>query len=127
MLPIKGPNDEDDEPSTPLRKAHGLVYIRRFLATKNSWKGKYPRVFCICESSILTLNPTTFEVTNEWSYASDLLDVTTSGIDTTEFSISVKKKESSSVKSTPVANLHAPMSLCCIHTNFRSSSPCPVM
>ena len=38
MLPIKGPTPEndDDEPAQPLRKAHGLEYIRRFLTTKNS-------------------------------------------------------------------------------------------
>ena len=96
MLPIKGPGQEDDdEPAVPLRKAHGLQYLRRFLATKNSWKGKYARVFCVCEQSVLTLNPTTFEVTNEWSYAGDLLDVSCSGIDTTDFSITVKKSEGS--------------------------------
>lgn len=36
-LPIKGPApEEDDEPTVPLRKAHGLEYLRRFLTTKNS-------------------------------------------------------------------------------------------
>ena len=46
---------------------------------------KYPRLFCICERSALTLNPTTFEVTNEWTYANDLLDVSCAGVDTQEF------------------------------------------
>ena len=101
MLSIKDRNHvearEDDEEGTnpdgtPLRRSHGLTYIRRFLATKNSWKGKYQRLFCVCEASILTLNPNTLEVTNEWSYANDLLDVTASGVDTFEFSITVKKE-----------------------------------
>ena len=57
------------------------------------WKGKYARIFCICEKALVTLNPTTFEVTNEWAYATDLLDVTTSGIDTSDFAISVRKEK----------------------------------
>ena len=57
MLSIKDRNHvearEDDEEGTnpdgtPLRRSHGLTYIRRFLATKNSWKGKYLRLFCVC-------------------------------------------------------------------------------
>ena len=34
-LPLKGPSQEDDldEPSQPLRRSHGLTYIRRFLTT----------------------------------------------------------------------------------------------
>lgn len=97
MLPIRGPR-EDDEPEAgvPLRRSHGLTYVRRFLATKNSWKGKYARVFCVCETSALTLNPTTFEVTNEWSYANDLIDITCQGIDTTDFTITVRKVTGSS-------------------------------
>ena len=66
MLPIKDASradDEDDETNTPLRRSHGISYIRRFHATKNSWKGKYARLLCVCEQSILTLNPTSFEVT----------------------------------------------------------------
>jgi len=77
----------------PLRRSHGIQYIRRFYATKNSWKGKYARIFCICEKSVLTLNPTTFDVTNEWTYAHDLVEVTCTGIDTHEFSITVRKAE----------------------------------
>ena len=45
----------------------------------------------MCESSVLTINPTTFEVTNEWSYASDLLEVACTGLDTHDFSITVRK------------------------------------
>ena len=91
---IKGPADKE----VPLRRSHGVRYLARFLATKHSWKGKYPRIFCVCPDSILTLNPTTFEVTNEWSYASDLLDVTCSGTDTADFSIQVKASSDSYFK-----------------------------
>ena len=101
MLPIKGPGqpeaEEDDEPTVPLRRSHGLTYIRRFLTTKNSWKGKYSRIFCVCEASVLTLNPTTFEVTNEWTYATDLHDVVCTGVDTNDFSITVRKTEGKSL------------------------------
>ena len=94
-LEIKGPQQDDDvdEPDVPLRRSHGIQYIRRFYATKNSWKGKYARIFCVCEKSALTLNPTTFDVTNEWTYDKDLVDITCAGIDTQEFSITVKKGE----------------------------------
>ena len=92
-LAIKGPESAREE--VPLRRSHGVRYLARFLATKHSWKGKYPRIFCVCPDSILTLNPTSFEVTNEWVYA-DLLDVTCSGTDTSGFTIQVKADTSSS-------------------------------
>ena len=92
-LKMAGMDEGEDEPAVPLRRSHGIQYIRRFYATKNSWKGKYARIFCICEKSVLTLNPTTFDVTNEWTYAHDLVEVTCTGIDTHEFSITVRKAE----------------------------------
>ena len=53
---LKGPaSDKEKEDSAPLRRSHGISYIRRFLCTKNSWKGKYQRLFCVCERSALTL------------------------------------------------------------------------
>eukprot|EP00900_Chrysochromulina_parva_P007761 jgi/Chrpa1/16987/Chrysochromulina_OHIO_Genome00019672-RA len=59
-------DEGEDEPAVPLRRSHGIQYIRRFYATKNSLEGQ----------SVLTLNPTTFDVTNEWTYAHDLVEVT---------------------------------------------------
>ena len=87
---LKGPeSSKAEDEDVPLRRSHGITYIRRFLCTKNSWKGKYPRLFCVCERAALTLNPTTFEVTNEWSYANGLLEVACKGTDTTDFEITV--------------------------------------
>ena len=56
---------------------------------------------------MVTLNPTTFEVTNEYAYGTDLLEVTTSGVDTSDFAITVKKEKSAtsfmSSKSTKIS------------------------
>ena len=41
----------------------------------------------------MTLNPGSFEVTNEWTYGVDLVDVASTGVDTHEFSITVRKTE----------------------------------
>uniref|UniRef100_A0A3B4F307 DnaJ heat shock protein family (Hsp40) member C13 n=1 Tax=Pundamilia nyererei TaxID=303518 RepID=A0A3B4F307_9CICH len=39
-----------------------------FYTTKHSWRGKYKRVFSVGTHGITTYNPTTLEVTNQWTY-----------------------------------------------------------
>jgi hypothetical protein len=35
-LKMAGMDEGEDEPAVPLRRSHGIQYIRRFYATKNS-------------------------------------------------------------------------------------------
>lgn len=41
-------------------------YIARYLVVKHSWRGRYKRILCISESSIITLDPNTLSVTNAY-------------------------------------------------------------
>lgn len=98
--PLTSPSSASgpERSESPVRRSHGVTYLARFLTMKHSWKGRYPRVFCVCANSILTLNPTTFEVTNEWGFEADLLDVKC-GEDKNEFYIQVKGPSDSYFKS----------------------------
>lgn len=49
--------------------------LARFLVTKHSWRGRYRRILGVAEDGLYTVNPITFETTNAWSYASDLVGV----------------------------------------------------
>lgn len=40
----------------------------RYMVRKHSWRGKYNRLFCLTNTSVVTLNPSTLEVTNTWEY-----------------------------------------------------------
>jgi DnaJ family protein C protein 13 len=46
-------------------------YLCRYLVTKHSWRGKYRRILCISQTSIITLDPTTLTVTNSYDVLSD--------------------------------------------------------
>jgi hypothetical protein len=39
-LKMAGMDEGEDEPAVPLRRSHGIQYIRRFYATKNSLEGQ---------------------------------------------------------------------------------------
>lgn len=41
-------------------------YIARYLVVKHSWRGRYKRILCISESSIITMDPNTLSVTNAY-------------------------------------------------------------
>ena len=45
-----------------------------FIVTKHSWKGKYRRVFWVGPQGMATLNPSSMEATNRWSY-NDVLSI----------------------------------------------------
>lgn len=68
-------------------------YLGRYMVVKHSWRGRYKRVLCISNYSILTLDPTTLSVTNSYDVGSDFEGATPIiGRDetTNEFNISVR-------------------------------------
>ncbi|XP_024523013.1 dnaJ homolog subfamily C GRV2 isoform X1 [Selaginella moellendorffii] len=46
-------------------------YLARFLVMKHSWRGRYKRILCISESSIITLEPGSLQVTNSYDLDTD--------------------------------------------------------
>ncbi|XRB20209.1 J domain-containing protein [Pseudoscourfieldia marina] len=45
--------------------------VGRYLVTKCSWRGKYKRLLCITTSAIVTLDPTSLEITNKYNFVGD--------------------------------------------------------
>jgi DnaJ family protein C protein 13 len=65
---------------------------RKFVVQKvHSWRGKYPRVFCLAETGFSTLDPKNFTVTNTWKY-SEIMALTASEGDPKEFVIVLPKE-----------------------------------
>ncbi|ORC90853.1 endosomal trafficking protein RME-8 [Trypanosoma theileri] len=63
-------------------------YTSRHTVIKNSWKGKYMRIFCIGNRHIATINPQSiFYVTNRWDYQHHLVDVVPTANSLTDFSL----------------------------------------
>ncbi|KAL5572713.1 hypothetical protein UlMin_022310 [Ulmus minor] len=48
-----------------------LEYLARYLVVKHSWRGRYKRILCISNVTIITLDPSTLAVTNSYDVASD--------------------------------------------------------
>ncbi|EEF47017.1 heat shock protein binding protein, putative [Ricinus communis] len=46
-------------------------YLSRYLVIKHSWRGRYKRILCISNVSIITLDPNSLSVTNSYDVASD--------------------------------------------------------
>ena len=46
-------------------------YLARYMVTKHSWRGKYRRILCISQTSIITLDPATLVVTNSYDVLLD--------------------------------------------------------
>jgi len=51
--------------------AEELDYLARYLVTKHSWRGRYKRILCISQVSIVTLDPATLNVTNSYDVLND--------------------------------------------------------
>lgn len=51
--------------------AEELDYLARYLVTKHSWRGRYKRILCISQVSIVTLDPATLNVTNSYEVLND--------------------------------------------------------
>ena len=46
-------------------------YLARYIVIKHSWRGRYKRILCISNVSIITLDPSTLSVTNSYDVATD--------------------------------------------------------
>ncbi len=69
--------------------------IARYVCTKQSWRGKYKRIFCITPTAVHTQNPErTLVLTNTYVFAgageSDI-DGVTLGADDAEFVVSARQ------------------------------------
>nr|CCC48508.1 putative endosomal trafficking protein RME-8, fragment [Trypanosoma vivax Y486] len=68
-------------------------YDSRHTVIKNSWKGKYMRIFCVSSKQVATINPQGILcVTNSWDYGTQLVNVAPAPNNTTEFSITANNK-----------------------------------
>ena len=66
--------------------------VGRFLCTKITWRGKYPRVLCITPSAVVTQHPDNLAITNTWTFIGDPdIDSVSVGPGPTEFSLSARK------------------------------------
>ncbi|GMP60002.1 hypothetical protein CsSME_00023049 [Camellia sinensis var. sinensis] len=46
-------------------------YLARYMVVKHSWRGRYKRILCISNLSIITLDPSTLSVTNSYDVGRD--------------------------------------------------------
>uniref|UniRef100_A0A5B6Z0E3 J domain-containing protein n=1 Tax=Davidia involucrata TaxID=16924 RepID=A0A5B6Z0E3_DAVIN len=46
-------------------------YLARYMVVKHSWRGRYKRILCISNFTIITLDPSTLSVTNSYDVAND--------------------------------------------------------
>ncbi|ESL07461.1 endosomal trafficking protein RME-8 [Trypanosoma rangeli SC58] len=70
------------------RRRPSEEYTSRYTVVKDSWRGKYVRIFCIGPHQVATINPQSiFRVTNSWDYASQLVDVVASPGSMTDFTV----------------------------------------
>ncbi|PIN24334.1 Endocytosis protein RME-8, contains DnaJ domain [Handroanthus impetiginosus] len=46
-------------------------YVARYMVIKHSWRGRYRRILCISNYTIITLDPNTLSVTNSYDVGSD--------------------------------------------------------
>lgn len=46
-------------------------YLARYLVVKHSWRGRYKRILCVSNHTIITLDPATLLVTNSYNVGSD--------------------------------------------------------
>eukprot|EP00759_Apiculatamorpha_spiralis_P010258 PhF_6_TR17070/c0_g1_i3/m.26161/K09533/DNAJC13; DnaJ homolog subfamily C member 13 len=71
--------------------------LSKYWVMKLSWKGKYPRVFCVNSSSVETLDcDKSFKSTNKWNLGGTFLEANPKAGSITEFTILVKKSPTSS-------------------------------
>ncbi|AQL05368.1 DnaJ homolog subfamily C GRV2, partial [Zea mays] len=56
--------------SAPAAVAEEPEYLARYIVVKHSWRGRYRRVLCIASSCVVTLDPTTLNLTNSYDVGS---------------------------------------------------------
>jgi DnaJ family protein C protein 13 len=64
-------------------------YLARYLVVKHSWRGRYRRVLCIASSGVVTLDPTTLNLTNSYDAGSEF-DHAEALAATDEFTLAVR-------------------------------------
>lgn len=87
----------DHQPPTPSASSAAPPeepeYLARYAVVKHSWRGRYKRILCISNYTIVTLDPGTLSVTNSYDVGSDFEGATPIiGRDesSNEFNISVR-------------------------------------
>ncbi|GJR92239.1 DnaJ homolog subfamily C GRV2 isoform X1 [Tanacetum coccineum] len=68
-------------------------YLARYLVIKHSWRGRYKRILCISNQSIVTLDPATLSVTNSYDVSGDFesaAPIIGKDENTLEFSVNVR-------------------------------------
>ncbi|XP_059649663.1 dnaJ homolog subfamily C GRV2-like isoform X1 [Cornus florida] len=68
------PPPESSTHSSSAPPPHALEeqeYLARYVVVKHSWRGRYKRILCISNFTIITLDPATLSVTNSYDVASD--------------------------------------------------------
>ncbi|XP_047308725.1 dnaJ homolog subfamily C GRV2-like [Impatiens glandulifera] len=68
-------------------------YLARYLVIKHSWRGRYKRILCISNNSIITLDPSTLSVTNSYDVGNDFegaIPILGRDDNSQEFNISVR-------------------------------------
>ncbi|CAL4923982.1 unnamed protein product [Urochloa decumbens] len=64
-------------------------YLARYLVVKHSWRGRYRRILCIASSGVVTLDPTTLNLTNSYDAGSEF-DKAEALTATDEFTLAVR-------------------------------------
>jgi DnaJ family protein C protein 13 len=75
--------------AAPAGVAEEPEYLARYLVVKHSWRGRYRRVLCIASSGVVTLDPTTLNLTNSYDAGSEF-DHAEALAATDEFTLAVR-------------------------------------
>ncbi|ONM00028.1 DnaJ homolog subfamily C GRV2 [Zea mays] len=83
--------------AAPAGVAEEPEYLARYLVVKHSWRGRYRRVLCIASSGVVTLDPTTLNLTNSYDARSEF-DHAEALTATDEFTLAVRTDARSKFK-----------------------------
>lgn len=81
LEPWRHPTDSED-------------FVSKYLTTKVSWRGSYPRIFVLGRNNLMTFNPVDFNKTNCWSF-NELKEISVDPEDPTGFSLNIVTVSSS--------------------------------
>lgn len=65
------------------------IAFRHWSTKVHTWRGKYPRIWCLSPTAVYHLDPSDFKITNAWSW-SEVVDVVPSVASPTEFTFSIR-------------------------------------
>ncbi|KAK1413925.1 hypothetical protein QVD17_29662 [Tagetes erecta] len=65
------PSPPAQPPPQPLSSIEEPEYLCRYFVVKHSWRGRYKRIFCISNHTLVTLDPATLAVTNSYDVSND--------------------------------------------------------